>query len=206
MSTTCSATLLRLWPLWTDSNQPQTNSPDSGIARGFSVRGAADDFLCASHGWYRIEGLAGLDCHLFAARAWIMLQWYQWPVTFHYISLPSCPRVCFNMFWHAAAHDHSTMVDSCDSCDSCRYPVLWMSLAQLVGGSATSICVVLISLLLASISYALLRFDQMHRATLELSLASEAICSQAPHANRNVTNMWNRWKWWKWGVKYGKIM
>ena len=66
--------------------------------------------------------------------------------------------------------------------DSCRYPVLWMSLARLVGGSATSICVVSISLLLAFVSYALLRFDKMHRATLELSLASEAICSQAiPH-------------------------
>ena len=103
-------------------------------------------------------------------------------ITFHYCSLPF-PRVCFNMFY--AVHHHST---TADSCDSCRYPVLWMSLAQLVG-SATSICVVLISLLLASISYALLRFDQMHRATLELSLASEAICSQAPHANRNVTNM-----------------
>ncbi|CAL1154760.1 unnamed protein product [Cladocopium goreaui] len=58
------------------------------------------------------------------------------------------------------------------------YPVLWMSLDRLVG-SATSICVVLISLLFASVSYALLRFDRMHRATLELSLASEAICSQA---------------------------
>ena len=65
--------------------------------------------------------------------------------------------------------------------DSRRYPVLWMSLDRLVGGSATSICVVLISLLFASVSYALLRFDRMHRATLELSLASEAICSQAPH-------------------------
>ena len=65
--------------------------------------------------------------------------------------------------------------------DSRRYPVLWMSLDRLVGGSATSICIVLISLLFASVSYALLRFDQMHRATLELSLASEAICSQAPH-------------------------
>ena len=65
--------------------------------------------------------------------------------------------------------------------DSRRYPVLWMSLDRLVGGSATSICIVFISLLFASVSYALLRFDQMHRATLELSLASEAICSQAPH-------------------------
>ena len=65
--------------------------------------------------------------------------------------------------------------------DSRRYPVLWMSLDRLVGGSATAICIVLISLLFASVSYALLRFDQMHRATLELSLASEAICSQAPH-------------------------
>ena len=64
--------------------------------------------------------------------------------------------------------------------DSRRYPVLWMSLDRLVG-SATSICVVLISLLFASVSYALLRFDRRHRATLELSLASEAICSQAPH-------------------------
>ena len=54
----------------TGSNQPQTNSSDSaGIAlRGFSICRAADDFLCTSHGRYRIEGLAGLDCHLFAAR------------------------------------------------------------------------------------------------------------------------------------------
>eukprot|EP00435_Cladocopium_sp_Y103_P063237 s883_g24.t2 len=58
------------------------------------------------------------------------------------------------------------------------YPVLWMSLSGLVGGSATSIGILSISLLFASVSYAVLRFDQMHRATLELSLASEAICSE----------------------------
>ena len=89
----------------------------------------------------------------------------QWPVTFHYHMYVV---TCFHMVLHMTI------------ADSCRYPVLWMSLDRLVG-SATSICVVLISLLFASVSYALLRFDRMHRATLELSLASEAICSQAPH-------------------------
>ena len=92
----------------------------------------------------------------------------QWPVTFHY---PMYVVTCFHMVLHMTI------------ADSCRYPVLWMSLDRLVG-SATSICVVLISLLFASVSYALLRFDQMHRATLELSLASEAICSQAPHQSQ----------------------
>ena len=87
------------------------------------------------------------------------------PVTFHYHMYVV---TCFHMVLHMTI------------ADSCRYPVLWMSLDRLVG-SATSICVVLISLLFASVSYALLRFDRMHRATLELSLASEAICSQAPH-------------------------
>ena len=90
----------------------------------------------------------------------------QWPVTFHYHMYVV---TCFHMVLHMTI------------ADSRRYPVLWMSLDRLVGGSATSICIVLISLLFASVSYALLRFDQMHRATLELSLASEAICSQAPH-------------------------
>ena len=90
----------------------------------------------------------------------------QGPVTFHcHMSVVTC----FHMVLHMTI------------ADSRRYPVLWMSLDRLVGGSATSICVVLISLLFASVSYALLRFDRMHRATLELSLASEAICSQAPH-------------------------
>ena len=95
----------------------------------------------------------------------------QWPVTFHYHMYVV---TCFHMVLHMTI------------ADSCRYPVLWMSLDRLVGGSATSICVVLISLLFASVSYALLRFDRMHRATLELSLASEAICSQAPHSS----NLW----------------
>ena len=166
----------------TGSNQPQTNSFDSaGIALwGFSICRAADDFLCTSHGWYRIEGLAGLDCHLFAARAWITML-CQWPVTFHYHMYVV---TCFHMVLHMTI------------ADSCRYPVLWMSLDRLAGGSATSICVVLISLLFASVSYALLRFDRMHRATLELSLASEAICSQAPDSsNPNMANIWNRRKW-----------
>ena len=93
------------------------------------------------------------------------------PVTFHYHMIPHVYMyvvTCFHMVMHMTI------------ADSRRYPVLWMSLDRLVG-SATSICVVLISLLFASVSYALLRFDRMHRATLELSLASEAICSQAPH-------------------------
>ena len=106
----------------------------------------------------------------------------QWPVTFHY---PMYVVTCFHMVLHMTI------------ADSRRYPVLWMSLDRLVGGSATAICIVLISLLFASVSYALLRFDRMHRATLELSLASEAICSQAPHQ----TQIWqtcedgNGWKW-----------
>ena len=61
---------------------------------------------------------------------------------------------------------------------SCRYPLLWMGLSELVGGAATMICIILMSLLFASTSYAVLRFDQMQRATLELALESEAICSQ----------------------------
>ena len=105
------------------------------------------------------------------------------PVTFHYHMYVV---TCFHMVLHMTI------------ADSCRYPVLWMSLDRLVG-SATSICVVLISLLFASVSYALLRFDRMHRATLELSLASEAICSQAPHQ----TQIWQTCEdgnGWKWGV------
>ena len=63
--------------------------------------------------------------------------------------------------------------------DSCRYPMLCMGLAEVVDISAASICLTSLSLLFASVSYAVLRFDQLQRATLELALASEAICLQA---------------------------
>ena len=55
-----------------------------------------------------------------------------------------------------------------------------IGLAELVNISAASICLTSLSLLFASVSYAVLRFDLMQRATLELALASEAVCSQAP--------------------------
>ena len=55
-----------------------------------------------------------------------------------------------------------------------------IGLAELVNISAASICLTSLSLLFASVSYAVLRFDLMQRATLELALASEAVCSQVP--------------------------
>ena len=72
--------------------------------------------------------------------------------------------------------------DSCKSVttDGPRYPMLCIGLAELTDISATSICLTSLSLFFASVSYALLRFDQMQRATLELALVSEAICLQAP--------------------------
>ena len=57
--------------------------------------------------------------------------------------------------------------------------MLCMGLAELVNISAASIGLTSLSLLFASVSYAVLRFDQLQRATLELALASEAICLQA---------------------------
>ena len=57
--------------------------------------------------------------------------------------------------------------------------MLCMGLGELIDISATSICLTSLSLLFASVSYAVLRFDQLQRATLELALASEAICLQA---------------------------
>ena len=57
--------------------------------------------------------------------------------------------------------------------------MLCMGLAELVDISAASIGLTSLSLLFASVSYAVLRFDQLQRATLELALASEAICLQA---------------------------
>lgn len=64
-----------------------------------------------------------------------------------------------------------------------RYPVLWLGVAEAVGALATSICIVVTSILAASIAYAVLRFDQMHQAILELELASEAVCSQVKWSN-----------------------
>lgn len=58
--------------------------------------------------------------------------------------------------------------------------MLCIGLAELTDISAASICLTSLSLFFASVSYALLRFDQMQRATLELALVSEAICLQAP--------------------------
>lgn len=66
-----------------------------------------------------------------------------------------------------------------------------MGLAELVGISATSICIVSVSVVFASVSYAVLRFDQMQRATLELALASEAICSEA-----QLQCCWKRNSYW----------
>ena len=57
--------------------------------------------------------------------------------------------------------------------------MLCMGLGELIDISATSICLTSLSLLFASVSYAVLRFDQLQRATLELAFASEAICLQA---------------------------
>eukprot|EP00434_Breviolum_minutum_P037526 symbB.v1.2.033275.t1/scaffold4105.1/size64512/7 len=58
------------------------------------------------------------------------------------------------------------------------YPLLCIGLADLIGISAASVCVVSLSLLCTSLSYAVWRFDRMQRATLELALAYEAIYSQ----------------------------
>ena len=57
--------------------------------------------------------------------------------------------------------------------------MLCIGLAELIDISAASIGLALLSLFFASVSYAVLRFDQLQRATLELALASEAICLQA---------------------------
>ena len=65
---------------------------------------------------------------------------------------------------------------------SWRYPLLCIGLADLIGISAASVCVVSLSLLCTSLSYAVWRFDHMQRATLELALASEAIYSQVQFA------------------------
>ena len=62
--------------------------------------------------------------------------------------------------------------------NGCRYPILCIGLAEIIEMSATLIGLTSLSLLFASVSYAALRFDQMQRATLELALASEAICLQ----------------------------
>jgi len=65
---------------------------------------------------------------------------------------------------------------------SWRYPLLCIGLADLIGISAASVCVVSLFLLCTSLSYAVWRFDHMQRATLELALASEAIYSQVQFA------------------------
>ena len=56
--------------------------------------------------------------------------------------------------------------------------MLCIGLAEIIEMSATLIGLTSLSLLFASVSYAALRFDQMQRASLELALASEAICLQ----------------------------
>ncbi|CAE6936006.1 LGR4 [Symbiodinium sp. CCMP2592] len=57
-------------------------------------------------------------------------------------------------------------------------PVVCMSLADSLGLSASLVCAMLLVPLLASVSYANLRFDQLQRAAQELLLASEGFYSQ----------------------------
>ncbi|CAE7446694.1 GPR125, partial [Symbiodinium necroappetens] len=58
------------------------------------------------------------------------------------------------------------------------YPVLVFGLADVSGFSVSSLSALLLALLVASFSYASFRFDQMQRATLELSLSLEGFYSQ----------------------------
>ena len=73
---------------------------------------------------------------------------------------------------------------------SWRYPLLCIGLADLIGISAASVCVVSLFLLCTSLSYAVWRFDHMQRATLELALASEAIYSQVQFAWNSMITRW----------------
>jgi len=63
--------------------------------------------------------------------------------------------------------------------------MLCIGLAELTDISAASICLASLSLLFAGVSYAVLRFDQMQRATLELALAAEAVCLQVLRFEQN---------------------
>ena len=67
--------------------------------------------------------------------------------------------------------------------------MLCVGLAELTDIHITSICLASLSLLSAGVSHAVLRFDQMQRATLELALASEAICSQVLRFEQNWSKM-----------------
>ena len=67
--------------------------------------------------------------------------------------------------------------------------MLCVGLAELTDIHTASICLASLSLLFAGVSYAVLRFDQMQRATLELALASEAICSQVLRFEQNWSKM-----------------
>lgn len=197
------------------------------VAWGFSMVGAAGDFLGAGCGRYRIKSLAGLGHCLFATRQhqncfqnhtcptnllsyvlnlWGLLMLLHFGHSHHFKTFQdSRPmRLCELVVMYAWLLPPQFLIsatwlqiicdDSCKSVttDGPRYPMLCIGLAELTDVSAASICLTSLSLFFASVSYALLRFDQMQRATLELALVSEAICLQAPRLEK----IWLSWSQW----------